>query len=77
MSDPMDESTPVLAGIEIDDDDAEDVLVVDDLLANIKKAWEGLTGNEIANIHNDVCARKIEYIEDSMWRYTGEKDDEE
>jgi hypothetical protein len=44
------------------------------IMKNIQTAFDELTGDDIAEIHNKVCARKVEYCGDSIWKYTGEKD---
>lgn len=44
------------------------------VIENIKKAFESLTGEEIATVHNEICAKKIKYMEDNVWEYTGKED---
>ena len=53
--------------------------ILDDkqVLFNIGKAFEELSGNEIAEIHNQICAKKIQYDGDDVWSYTGEDDNPE
>ena len=48
-----------------------------DICNNINTAMEELTGEELAELHNQVCAKKIRYEEDSTWEYTGEDDNKE
>lgn len=49
-------------------------IAIDKVLENISKAMESLDGEEITKIHNDVCSKKIRYLGDSVWEYTGEDD---
>jgi hypothetical protein len=49
-------------------------LNIAEVIVNIAEAVESLTGEEVARIHNDICKRKIRYIEDNVWEYTGETD---
>lgn len=51
-------------------------LDINKVLANISNAMESLEGEEVARIHNDLCAKKIRYLgdDDSAWEYTGEDD---
>lgn len=44
------------------------------VMGNILNAMEELDGEQIADIHNQICSRKIKYDEDSLWEYTGEDD---
>ncbi len=47
----------------------------DDVMSNIREALDcSLDGEEIAELHNRVYNKKIRYIEDSVWEYTGEQD---
>jgi len=39
-----------------------------DLLKNITEAFESLSGDEIAEIHNNICKTKVEYQGDSQWK---------
>ncbi len=39
------------------------------VINNIKEAFESLSGDEISEIHNNVCADQIEYLGDSEWKY--------
>lgn len=52
----------------------KELLDIEDVVGNIAKVVRELDGDDVATAHNDICARKIEYIEDSAWRYTGEVD---
>jgi len=44
------------------------------IMKNIETAFEELSGSEIEEVHNQVCAKKVEYTGDSIWEYTGEID---
>jgi hypothetical protein len=45
-----------------------------EIMSNISDAITELTGDDIAKIHNEICARKIRYTGDDIWEYTGEID---
>ena len=47
-----------------------------DLVSNIMEAMESLSGEEVAKVHNEICSRKIRYVEDSQWEYTEEDDND-
>lgn len=47
---------------------------IDEVIANIREAMESLNGDEVAEVHNLICDKKIRYGEDSLWEYTGEED---
>lgn len=47
----------------------DNILTEDQVFANILKAFETLSGEEIARIHNEICSRQIKYNEDSVWEY--------
>jgi len=51
-------------------------LTFTDVTDNIIEAMEELDGEQIAEIHNQICSRKIDYLEDSIWDYTGEDDND-
>jgi len=40
---------------------------IKDILDNIKSAFQSIDGDRIADIHNDICSTKIEYLGDSIW----------
>lgn len=44
---------------------------------NICDALDELDGEEVACIHNSLCSRKIKYLSDNFWEYTGEDDNDE
>jgi DNA-binding protein Fis len=47
----------------------------DELMAVLKGTLEELDGNDIADIYNHVCCKKIRYLEKvGQWEYTGEDD---
>lgn len=53
----------------------ENTLTFDDVVKNIRNALDSIDDGEmIADIHNELCATKIKYDEDSIWEYTGESD---
>ena len=57
--------------------DENEVLDADGILSNIGSALDSIDEGEIiARIHNGLCGRKVRYIGDSMWEYTGEDDNE-
>lgn len=47
---------------------------INEVIKNIRNAMESLDGEEVAEVHNLICYKKIRYDEDSMWEYTGEED---
>jgi hypothetical protein len=47
-----------------------------DIVDNISEAMISLDGEEVVEVHNRICSRKIKYIEDSQWEYTDENDNE-
>jgi hypothetical protein len=52
----------------------ENALTFADVTDSITDTMGELDGEAIAEIHNNVCSRKIRYVEDSIWEYTGEDD---
>jgi hypothetical protein len=52
-------------------------LSFDEVMANLRDAFDELDGNIIADIYNSVCCKKIHYIEDGAWELTGEDDTDE
>jgi hypothetical protein len=44
-------------------------LDIKDIIKNITSALECLDGDEVAEVHNFICANHIEYVEDSIWKY--------
>jgi hypothetical protein len=54
----------------------EDAEVLDFAMvtSSIVDTMAELEGEQIAEIHNQICSRKINYVEDSIWEYSGEKD---
>ena len=50
------------------------VLSEKDILDNISAVLQGLDGDEVAELHNNLHFKKIRYIEDSQWEYTEEED---
>jgi hypothetical protein len=54
----------------------ENVLTFTDVTDSIVDTMGEMEGETIAEIHNSVCSRKIHYVEDSVWEYTGEDDNE-
>ena len=52
-------------------------LTILDVTDNISMAMEGLANEEIAEIHNQICSRKVRSIAvNKGWEYTGEDDNE-
>jgi aminoglycoside phosphotransferase family enzyme len=51
-----------------------DPLSFQDVTDNIAEAMMELDGEQVAEIHNRICSRKIDYKEDSLWEYNGEDD---
>ena len=51
-----------------------DELTFQDIVDNITEAMISLNGEEIVELHNKICSRKIVYITDSIWKYNGETD---
>ena len=51
------------------------LLSVEDVLNNIKDAFEGMDGDEIAEANNSISCNEIEYVGDSQWRYKVKKDE--
>ena len=49
-----------------------DELTFKNIVDNIANAMGSLDGEEIAELHNKICSRKIRYITDSIWKYDGE-----
>ena len=47
-----------------------------DVTDNVSEAMSEQEGEIVAEIHNKICSRKIRYLEDSQWEYTGEDDNE-
>ena len=47
---------------------------ISEVLNNIKEAIESLDGEEVANLHNEICRSKIIYVGAGFWKYTGETD---
>jgi hypothetical protein len=52
----------------------DDALGFQDVVDNITDALTEMDGETVARIHNQICSRKVEYLEDSQWEYSGEKD---
>jgi len=54
----------------------EDVLYdTTEVMKSIVDGLRGKEGKEIARIHNELCdERKVEYLEDSLWRCTEVED---
>jgi len=52
----------------------EDVLDFSMITDSIVDTMGELDGEQIAEIHNQICSRKIKYVEDSIWEYSGEED---
>ena len=52
------------------------ILTFTDIVDNVVDTMTELEGEEIVEIHNQICSRKIQYVEDSIWEYTGEDDNE-
>lgn len=63
-----------LAGYAINSCEPSMSLDFEDIIQNIREAMEELEGEQIVEIHNQICSRKIRYLEDSIWEYTGESD---
>lgn len=57
---------------DVDSDD--DVLDEDDIRKNIVNALESLSGEEVADVYNKICDKKITYKEDSIWEFEKEGD---
>jgi hypothetical protein len=49
-------------------------LTFDDLIMNLRESMDELDGEVIADIFNHVCCKKIRYVEDGIWEFTGEED---
>ena len=49
----------------------DDMLDIEEVLACICMAVEESDGDEVAQMHNSICLQQIEYVGDSLWRYTG------
>jgi DNA-directed RNA polymerase subunit RPC12/RpoP len=49
-------------------------LTFTDVTDNIVDAMTEMDGKTIAEIHNQICSNKVEYLEDSQWKSTGESD---
>ena len=52
------------------------ILTFQDIVDNISDTMIELTGEEVVDLHNKVCSRKIKYTEDSTWEYTGDNDND-
>ena len=52
----------------------KEILSFRDVLDNICETLEEMDGDSIVKIYNNICSRKIEYIEDSIWQYSGKND---
>lgn len=50
------------------------VVTVDAVISNISSAIDELDGDDIAELHNTICSRKIRYVADNFFEYTGEDD---
>ena len=53
----------------------EKLLHISEVMESITNCLRGRDGKDLADIHNQLCGeRKIEYLGNSGWRYTGEED---
>jgi hypothetical protein len=55
---------------------AKETLTFSQVTDSITDTMIEMEGETIAEIHNSVCSRKIRYVEDSIWEYTGDDDNE-
>jgi hypothetical protein len=46
----------------------------DEVMANLKDAMDELEGDVIEEMYNQVCSKKIRYVDDGIWELTGEDD---
>ena len=51
-----------------------EVVTVDVVIGNISSAIDEFDGDDIAELHNKICSRKIRYVADNFFEYTGEDD---
>jgi len=49
-------------------------LIFNEVIKNLREVMDELDGEVIADIFNRVCCKKIRYVGDSTWEYTGEDD---
>lgn len=56
--------------------DPDGNLYIEGVVDNVRIALEEMDGDDIATAHNSICAKKIAYDEDSVWKYTGEDDND-
>ena len=52
----------------------DELLTFQDIVDNIAEALTEVPLEEVVRIHNETCSRKVEYLEDSLFTYTGEDD---
>ena len=50
------------------------LLSFDEVIENLSDTLDELDGDVIADIFNHVCCKKIRYVGDSEWQFTGEDD---
>ena len=53
------------------DNKAGKILKFEDIVNNIREAFDSLDVFEIAEVHNQICSAKVEYDGDFQWREVG------
>jgi hypothetical protein len=51
-------------------------LTFNDVADDIREVLSEMDGEAIAEAYNEICAKKIRYVEDSIWEETGENDND-
>ena len=53
-----------------DSDKKDDLLTMQDVVDNIAEVLQGMDGDAVAEVYNNLCSDNIEYDGDSLWRRT-------
>jgi len=55
-----------------DHDQSGDVLSMQDVVDNIAEVLQGMEGEQVAEVYNNLCSDTIEYKGDSLWERVSE-----